>query len=623
MARTSWFVGSTRRRLKSTKKKRSSGTTSRKLTTMAQLTNQRHVVGAGLKTTDPDVAREPPPPPTPVTFPVYEAYNVTGWNGATRLPDLQSLFGKVMKPGDISKDLIEALNIELSPPCSVDELLPLALDGTSYLPPLAPQQAMNAASYADATKADPAISRRRKEFDDRLTELRIDNDIAYRTVSRTLKNGTKGPRLAYMRKFWEGLENMSQYWDCSLDHYFEAGTSAMDGEQSAKRQRLEHGVENDCVPATISKQIDVDLDAFATAAKPWSDDSGPVHDYESGSITGNDRKLRPPSVTPEPQSQPRYKGRRTHTGRELPDQFRADTTRAFLEGTVWPFQCSVSPPRQLPTVQFGKLNLPIRQTAAVYRLPRDRARARQGRLEGPMMAMQVRADTDFADESGQSCEAKSRLDLMRELGGLLQIAQERHREGRQELKPGEGKWWTITPRWGGGPGGEVENDAENSDVMQAAKDLLRGIKEAKGKKENDGSRSRRKKTPAMLWKELKCGSARWDQKIDYAAIGKDPMSPYDEVFMVSSLNHHIAILKLTVHSTYVDCLTSGVLPDTVPTDADWCRPKLQRSQWFDLLDLQQRVDALRGLWGVMAYLMREPGVGVVVDASDTTMGGAE
>ena len=31
---------------------------------------------------------------------------------------------------------------------------------------------------------------------------------------------------------------------------------------------------------------------------------------------------------------------------------------------------------------------------------------------------------------------------------------------------------------------------------------------------------------------------------------------------------------------------------------------MQRSEWFDLFDMEQRLEAFRGLWGVMAYLTR-------------------
>lgn len=74
---------------------------------------------------------------------------------------------------------------------------------------------------------------------------------------------------------------------------------------------------------------------------------------------------------------------------------------------------------------------------------------------------------------------------------------------------------------------------------------------------------------------------------------------------MSSLNHHISILKMTVHGAYVQYLQSETLPDPLPFDKDWSSPKLQRTQWYDLLDVDQRVNAFRALWGVAAYLMRE------------------
>lgn len=76
--------------------------------------------------------------------------------------------------------------------------------------------------------------------------------------------------------------------------------------------------------------------------------------------------------------------------------------------------------------------------------------------------------------------------------------------------------------------------------------------------------------------------------------------------MVSSLNHHICILKLTVHVAYIDYLTSGEMPEPRPQEEEWYRPKLQRSHWYDLFTMEQRVEAYRALWGLMNYLTREP-----------------
>jgi hypothetical protein len=77
-----------------------------------------------------------------------------------------------------------------------------------------------------------------------------------------------------------------------------------------------------------------------------------------------------------------------------------------------------------------------------------------------------------------------------------------------------------------------------------------------------------------------------------------------QVFLVSSLNHHISVLKLRIHPDYLRFLTEGILPQETPVDPDWCSPKLQRTRWFDLFDIDDRTEAMRGLWGIMNYLMR-------------------
>ena len=146
-----------------------------------------------------------------------------------------------------------------------------------------------------------------------------------------------------------------------------------------------------------------------------------------------------------------------------------------------------------------------------------------------MLTVQVRPETDFdAPNVDQAHSAmRARLDLTREIAGLLQCAQERRREGKTEVRSGEGKWWTTRPRWGGGPGGEVEVDEGNTDTLR--KDVLGVAEEILGAPKAKGpGKLRKRKTPAMLWKELKPGGKTWDSKTSYQAIGREPDSPYDQ-----------------------------------------------------------------------------------------------
>lgn len=61
---------------------------------------------------------------------------------------------------------------------------------------------------------------------------------------------------------------------------------------------------------------------------------------------------------------------------------------------------------------------------------------------------------------------------------------------------------------------------------------------------------------------------------------------------------------MRVHPLYIQYLTDGKLPEEKSSDPAWCSPQVQRTRWFDLFDIEDRTEAMRGLWGIMAYLMR-------------------
>lgn len=285
---------------------------------------------------------------------------------------------------------------------------------------------------------------KRKEFDERLAELRFDNDTGIRVITRTPRPGSVKPRLAYTRKFWEGVESVAQYWDTSVDDYYEAPVAGKenDGEKDAKRQRT------DSSPSVLDLQTK-------------SSQADRTHDLMTQMFANDVPNVIVEETEASAQStHMRYKGRRTATGSDMPDQFRADMVRGFVQSTLHPFGGQVAPPRTMPLVRINKLNVPVRQTAAVYRVPKDRQRARNGFLQGPVLSIQCRPDIDFESDSQNAKQraAKSRLDTIRELGGLLHLAQERQRQGKTEERSGVGQWYTTVPRWGGGSGNEVSID---------------------------------------------------------------------------------------------------------------------------------------------------------------------
>ncbi|KAK0271090.1 hypothetical protein LTR91_000981 [Friedmanniomyces endolithicus] len=611
MARASWFVG-VKRKVDKGHKKRIASTF-----------------------IDPNEERDPPPPATPVTFPAYEfnAIPEDGRGVPAVTAGLQSLFAKVTKPTDLTDRHVQVLGIDSCRPCTLDELLP-QVDGVSHLPSPVSGEIITATAGEDGTLSENfgIASRRQTILNEVLEELQLDNDTAYRILGRKSKCGAQFRRFVHMHRFFDGLESMSRYWDSSADDYFEISAELCSG-NGVKRLRRDQEADSsilDSPPTTTAEIKSADKSPLLPTPAPSPERNSPPPankqapaEAESGTQSTDAASAVAPdllpstrseTVRPQPHSQHQYRGRRLHTGREMPDQYRIDTVRAFIEASTMPFHCPVALPRVRPFAQIGTLTIPVGQTAAIYRYPRDRSRAREGRLEGPMVAIQVCGETEFEDVVGEPLAAQGRLHHMRELGMLLQIAQERRRSG-VEINAGEGKWWTDGRRWGAGPGHEPGNGNRSP---TGEKSNAKAIRDAHAKQVKAALYER--------WKDVKCGHGTWDPKTDYAAIGKDPSSPYDEVsvhltastdripadsifpqvFMISSLNHHISIVKFTVHEAYIDHLVSGApLFDSILGSSDPARPRMQRSQWFDLFDEQQRVEAFRGVWGVVAYLTRD------------------
>jgi type IV secretory pathway VirB10-like protein len=325
-----------------------------------------------------------------------------------------------------------------------------------------------------------------------------------------------------------------------------------------------------------------------------------------------------------------------------------------------------------------------------------------------------RAETNFHDDRKEDEKAddgnimtsvaedqrKAVLDLAREVGVMLLLAQERAREGKDPARPGEGKWWTVTPRWGGGPGGLMEDevlpeqqlneDKEGStsppranEAMQEPstkptnppnppttplqEDLQHSSARPKRKanaedatappasNSNSSSSTNTKKsvphkrnssskpTLAQKWKTLRPGPSIWDPRMRYMRIGKPtpPLNPpsttaadtgagsgsssataangdEDTIITLSGINHHVALLGMHVSDRYLAWLAGEevesethqtahaqveALSDAQAAGVDGL--VLRRTRWFDLFDEGDRVEFVEGLWGVMAWLMRD------------------
>jgi len=552
-------------------------------------------------------------------------------------------FLRLKKPKDVTKDTLVSLNITFHPECDFETLLlSLSDEALRHLPPR---------TWLDPPTQDPSFQvdvpgptaallsngrnvPEQKEFYARIRELYFNNSDAFSTLSRKSSQTQAPLRLSHFRKFWEGLDNLAYYWDTSLDIYspsrdetasndttvLQASVAVADS--SSSRDQLVAGTSDRSNPefalgslpdgeprkkarTTATSETVVPQRTASTNGFGMPSASTPPDISTQGlpARTAPSRMTRTPKS--EQQDQPpdflrgSYSGYRIGNGAEMPDQYRIDCVKAFIEPIAWAFGVTLSPHRRPPVLTLGPVKFPVRMSSVAWRGPQDRVKARQGWMEGPVFGIQCRADVNFGISG--NLEADSVLDVVRELGGLLLLAQERAREGKMEKRAGDGKWWTSKPRWGGGPGGEVGGASVNSDT--AVKGPSANLEETV-ERNRDGSRVRRKTTPLEAWKTLKVGNPLWDPKVAYRAIGRNHSDDWDDVFMISSLNHHISVVRLQIHRLYLQYITEGNISEKPLPDTTWFSPKLQRTRWFDLFSTEDRTEAMRGIWGVISYLMR-------------------
>ncbi|KAI9751002.1 MAG: hypothetical protein M4579_006212 [Chaenotheca gracillima] len=479
--------------------------------------------------------RKPPARPTAPEFPRYSSTGNLRPFTKEAADHIYALFSTVHGAAAIKNKHLEALNITCEEGISLNAFVPDA----SLLPPDAEPPIEGAASGPSFMLSTGRPAPGWDVFWSRAKDLLVDNEAAFCAAQRVPPPKGKGPvKLGSFFKFWLGLEYMGQYWDSSRDHYYEEEVYEQgDGEKS----------------------------------------------------DGNASKKR---------KRERYEGHRIGTGKEMPDVYREDTVRDLLDPIVYLFGCQTLPPRVTPRVTLRNTLFPVRVTHSVYRTPSDRTKARKGFVEGPVIAIQCRPEISFnTRDTGDSVGPEDRLNLLRELAGALLVAQERSREGKPMLRPGEGQWYTTVPRWGGGPGGEVGEAAGITDEIEPVK----------GDRNPRRSKTR-KELNAEAYKKVEPGMGTWDIRTEFKHIGKDAAEPIDHIYLFSSLNHHVSIVDFRFHAAYLGVLDSGKVPDGSMDTSDgvpWYELNMRRTRWYDLFKAEDRIEVLRGLWAIMGFMMRE------------------
>ncbi|PKS07101.1 hypothetical protein jhhlp_005700 [Lomentospora prolificans] len=298
---------------------------------------------------------------------------------------------------------------------------------------------------------------------------------------------------------------------------------------------------------------------------------------------------------------------RTMVGTAMPAEHRHSLLSAFIRLVAYDFGCNVTTPRIEPRLQLctppsaARPGQQARKSYVpsgcifVFRTPTKREHARAGMVEGPIAAVSARGSSSL------DVDLEKNQDLARELLAALVTAQHRAREGKTEQRFGEGQWWTTKKRWGGGSGGPIGREVDKDEVV--------GDKDAASP-----PTKKPRKTMAIYdnYRMIRPPSLSWDKKTRYEAIGRPVgVTEYDDIFVISSLFHHLSVLRLRVPRRLLEVMDGAEEYEA----KSWGDLVLWRSKWFDFFKTEERIQAMQLLWAVFAYQMRK------TEGEDTAMAG--
>ncbi|KAL8852611.1 MAG: hypothetical protein Q9221_002491 [Calogaya cf. arnoldii] len=517
----------------------------------------------------------PRPAPTrqgPLDFPQYQVQS----NLSAAHQHAQNL-GKLFLGAEkkVSAQHVEALNIKLLGELPLERLIPEAhLPPSTWLQDPSLPAASSDQGQDEATSNQKAPEPEHEGFYHRAKELLQGNDECFDSLPG--RPGARRPspvKLTHAAKFYQNLLPMTESWDTSKDNY-----------------------------TTDGKEM--------------------------------------------------YTGRRYSAGHEMPERYREDIVSAFVELCIWPFSCTLQNPRSSVNrkLQLGKQYIPIQPiTTTVCRNPTNRQKARQGILEGPLVGIHCRNTTTFRTANDAVGEGKEEImSLLYEVGAALLIAQKRAREGKKEEKPWQDRFWArAEKRHLGEMGGGKQDSETNARARREIEAAKSGVEPMEGvemdRKDNDNNESdgnkepkKRIQGPRQAYLATKPPESQWERNMEYRSIGKKPGAGFDnvssppivpimtlqqyheilirlvsfQIYLISSINHHISIVNIRIDDRYLDFVTNGSEEEHFdPSTEEWWRLDVKRSKWYDLFDPRDRGQAMRGVWGIMRWMMRDVGTG--------------
>ncbi|KAF3921971.1 hypothetical protein ABW20_dc0103648 [Dactylellina cionopaga] len=97
------------------------------------------------------------------------------------------------------------------------------------------------------------------------------------------------------------------------------------------------------------------------------------------------------------------------------------------------------------------------------------------------------------------------------------------------------------------------------------------------------------------------------KKVRFESVGKQSGVGGDDLFLISSVHHHLAISHVFLADAYIKFIRTGQLPpdEYRAKNPQWCSCRIGRTKWYSLIDGDGRIDALRAVLALLTWLKRK------------------
>lgn len=592
------------------------------------------------------------PPPTPIHFPQCRPdqpdSDPSGSDAGSEAvpvseaPHLTTLLQGLVRPADqVQVSHLEALGVCVVPDASLADIIPLGSHSNDQqadwsLPPFEEWDTLSREESMDYARDCPSrpklcngtFAPGPAKYVDLCQGLLTENERAFRAVRRvTPRPGEQYVRLGYCHGFFQNLEPLTMFWDdTSIQREDAAGKPA--GDEPFPVYRTSAGT---AMPAPFRTKL---LNSFLKLV---------TYDFNCNIMSRQEPRLylKSPacpsssSTTSSSTSQQPPAHRRSHFSSGCSFIYRMpldrdSAKRGIIEGPI----AAVSPRH---TTSFPPL---ARDRESVIDLSREiiaalitaQHRARERRVEA-----RIGKDAWWATRRrwgggpGGPIGKEAELLEAKEVGAVVVGDKDERPPKEGVVVEGDGspsssiscststntKSYTSRPSFMGSRSSRFKPSTPPYSFTSSSSSRDENIPSGSGGGSGSGPAPKRPRTGLAIYdayRMVRPPSLQWDPKTRYEAIGRQRGVDFDDVFVISSLFHHIAILRVRVPDRLLAVLDGGPEGEKEGDDntreggeRKRGREKLEiwRTKWYDFFVAQDRVEAMKAVWAVMAYAMRD------------------